>query len=369
MSSAGTLLITGATGEMGLHFLKEALKTNFKILVLCRPSSISKTWIKTQKALELLGENPKKITVLKGDFTLTNLCLSTTTINKIKDEITHVIHAGATTEFSVDLEEARLTNVVGTKNILELLKKCKSLQKVAYISTVYVSGKRTGTIKEDELKTEKFVNSYEQSKFEAEQLIHTYMPELPIAIYRMSTAIGDSKTGYIHNYNAVHRSIKLMYSGLAPMIPGITSINVEIIPSDYAAAAIWHIFNNSFARSQTYHIVAQNSTSLQDFLHLTKYCFEKHNPNWKSKGISMPIIVDQKTFELFELSVIETNDVVMSKIINSMKYFLPHLSLVSRYQTDNFDKAVAKKNKSPSLSSYYPNIIRQCIKNWPNPDG
>ena len=107
----------------------------------------------------------------------------------------------------------------------------RRLERIACFSTVYVAGRTTGCFAEHDIGgADGFVNSYEQSKAEMEVVVRDAMRELPIAIYRLSTIIGDSRTGDVTGFNAIHHALRLLYQGLAPMVPGQESSLVDLIP-------------------------------------------------------------------------------------------------------------------------------------------
>src|SRR5260370_878437 len=70
-------------------------------------------------------------------------------------------------------------------------------------------GRRSGLIAEADLDTDpSFDNPYEESKFQAEQLLRR-TPGIRATIYRPSVIVGDSRTGYTSTFTGLYRFLEL----------------------------------------------------------------------------------------------------------------------------------------------------------------
>src|SRR5580700_12042120 len=225
---AHTVLLTGATGMIG-----QAL-----IPLLARRNDVRAIFALTHTS-EYMGSSCK-VTPVRGDVTAgPALGITPESTSEILDRTNVIVHAAADTRFSASLDEARSVNLDGTKNLLAFASHCPRLQAFASLSTVHVAGKRTGTICEEDLDhTSGFVNSYEQSKYEAELLLRESMSALPISVLRLSTVLGSSTTGEVGQMAAIHHALRLYYNSLAPMIPGEPESLVDLIATEYAATAV-----------------------------------------------------------------------------------------------------------------------------------
>ena len=144
-----------------------------------------------------------------GDLTDgSRLGLARESYDALTRDVTEILHCAASTQFDLPLDQARVVNVEGTRNMIAFARECRRVQRIGCCSTVYVAGKRTGEFTEDDLDNggAGFVNTYEQSKYEAEQMLRAVMAELPLAMYRLSTLIGDSQSGRVNGFNAVHHA-------------------------------------------------------------------------------------------------------------------------------------------------------------------
>src|ERR1051325_9150527 len=206
--SGPVTFLTGATGLVGSELLQ--------VLPGARPDRRLIVLTRTPDKIASLNQSAQ-ITVIEGDLTRPGLGLHTAALRQIQKEITEIIHCAAETRFGLPIEQARATNTRGTSNLLKMARGCKRLEKFAHLSTVYVAGRTVGHIPEAMLGNESgFTNTYQQSKYEAEQLVFEAMPELPVAIYRLSTIVGDSKTGLVRQYNYFHQILRLFARNVLP---------------------------------------------------------------------------------------------------------------------------------------------------------
>jgi len=139
MPKKNNVLVTGANGFVGINLVKQLSKSNYEIISL----------VKNDKNLKLISGISK---VVHGDISDKN------SLEKIfrENKICYVIHLAAiirTRDFPVTYQ----TNVIGTKNIVELCKKYK-IHKLLFLSTDFVMYK---TVK----------NYYQMTKKLAERII------------------------------------------------------------------------------------------------------------------------------------------------------------------------------------------------------
>src|SRR5262249_13697944 len=195
------LLLTGVTGLVGGELLKllRVANPSRRIAALTRHSG-------TIADLNLTGG----VMALQGDLTYPSLGLDDRTYTQLTGNITEIIHCAADTRFGLSLESARSVNTMGTENLLNLASRCHNLQKFAHVSTLYVVGRSTGYSPKVFFPHEKvFLNPYKKPKYEAEKLVSRPITALPAVVYRLSSIIGNSRTGAVQQFNYVHRLVRL----------------------------------------------------------------------------------------------------------------------------------------------------------------
>ena len=349
-----SILLTGATGMVGQELLP----------LLIRREDVDKIFAFVRVTPR--QDCSYKMVPVCGDVTAgANLGLSAAVSGEIMGAATIMIHAAADTQFAAPLEQARMVNLEGTRNVLAFASRCPRQRAIVALSTVHVAGRRTGTIGEDDLlHTAGFVNSYEQSKYEAEILLRERMGELPISILRLSTVLGDSTTGKVGKLAAVHHALRLCYNSLAPMVPGTPDSAVDLIALDYVAAAVAHFAIDGFQAGRTFHLCGgKDVMTISELLERTREAFLQHRPSWRKRGIEMPAIVDLPTFELFARSVEEVGDSLLRSSVAVIKHFAPQLAYPKIFgDTVGANSLRAAAIVRPAAAEFYPKVVRWLVE-------
>ncbi|HEY1546373.1 MAG TPA: dephospho-CoA kinase [Kofleriaceae bacterium] len=203
--------------------------------------------------------------VLVGDVCDMDLGLSSAEYHALSREVTWLHHLAGIYFMGVDADTARKVNVGGTRNVLELARDASRLERVVHWSTAMVSGKRGGTVYEDDLDAgQKFHNGYERTKYEAEELVRAAMRQLPITVMRPSVIVGDSATGEIDKLDGPYYLMVLIAtnaSGMSLPILGRGDAPLHLVPIDYVVEAAWHAARSAGSGGKTFHLVDPNPQS------------------------------------------------------------------------------------------------------------
>jgi nucleoside-diphosphate-sugar epimerase len=349
-----TVLITGGTGMVGRELLPK----------LCSDETVEKVIVLTRGTTQSVP-NPK-IQVLHGDVRKPDLGLHESSRESFAPHITTIIHGASETSFHLELSEARAINVGGVENILRFAKDCPRLKAFCHLSTVYVAGKRTGVIRESDLRHDcGFVNSYEQSKYEAEELLSSQAHRLPIAIVRLSTVLGRSTDGTVTKTGATHSALRFFFHSLAPLVPGIDKSPVDLIALDYAAESVALLALQQFVPGATWHICGgSDAFSLAEFLEQTLQLFYQNRPGWRKRAIEKPAIVNLKTFELFVKSIDDLGDSVLKNSVFVLKSFAPQLAYPKLISDVETQRTLSRCGVArPRIRDFYPKVIRFLLEN------
>src|SRR5215212_6622156 len=209
----GAVLLTGATGFVGREVLSRFLARGDRdVYALVRADS------DTDAAERLPGH--ERLTAVAGDIERSGLGLAERTAERLRREVSTVVHCAASVSFELPLEESRRVNVDGTRHMAEFARGCGALRRFTYVSTAYVAGEPGGLFREDELAVgQHFRNPYERSKFEAELALRSEGSDLPLQILRPSIVVGDSSTGRTSSFNVLYGPLKAFARGKVPAIP------------------------------------------------------------------------------------------------------------------------------------------------------
>jgi thioester reductase-like protein len=261
----GTVLLTGATGFVGMELLARYLeRTERPVLAIVRARDDEGARERIDAVLENLfgdraGRYGDRVTAIAGDMTAPRLGLDPLRWDWLAAESTMIVHCAASVSFGMSLDEARAINVEGTRRMLELAGRAQALgglERYAQVSTAYVAGTHAGRFSESDLDVgQSFNNSYEQSKFESEQLVRS-RPDLPFTIFRPSIVVGDRHSGWTAAFNVLYWPLRALARGLFPAVPATASAPVDVVSIDYVADGIHELCESPGGIRQTYHLTA-----------------------------------------------------------------------------------------------------------------
>jgi nucleoside-diphosphate-sugar epimerase len=349
----GVVFITGATGLLGADVVRRWTKGRMtrRLAVLVRDRA---RW---QLAAHRGGIPHGAVIAVDGDVTAEGLGLSRDVRHWLARDATAVVHLAADTTFSRSLDQSRRVNRDGTAHVLELAAEWSHVERVAFVSTAFVAGRRTGLIPEslDGAATEAigWVNAYERSKTEAESLVRSARNDW--VILRSSAIACDDVSGVVTQRNAVHQALRLFHDGLAPMIPGVAGSVLDVVPTDYVADAIARLALRGGIDGNTVHLCAgAGAMPLVDLLEECRTCWAR-DLTWRRRGIALPSLADLETWELFTRSVEETAHPRLRRVTRALTHFLPQLALPKRFETERADTLLGAP--SPRVSDYWAPII------------
>ena len=226
-----------------------------------------------------------RVVAVPGDIETDGLGLDASTRERLAREVSDIVHCAASVSFALPLEESREINVAGTRRLLELGVECRErggLRRFSYVSTAYVAGTHAGEFREDQLDVgQDFRNPYERSKFEAEQLVHSYRDRLPIQVFRPSIVVGERSTGWTASFNVLYGPLKAFARGAYRALPIRRAAPVDVVPVDYVADAVFELSNGPLEREDraTYHLVAGTSaTTVGRLIDLSARYFGRRAP-------------------------------------------------------------------------------------------
>lgn len=286
--SPQAVLITGATGFVGMELLARHLERSDRhVIAPVRAADDRAAADRIDGVLrELFGASAgrygERVEAVAADLTAPGLGLPQRRLEEIAERVDHIIHSAASVSFSLPIDEARAINVDGTRRLLQLAELARErggLERYCHVSTAYVSGTHAGRFREDELDVgQQFRNTYEQSKFEAEQLVRAH-GELPTTILRPSIVVGDRRSGWTAAFNVLYWPLRAFARGLYSAVPAIPSAPVDVVSIDYVADAIYDLCMGPGGVGEAYHLTAgAHASSIAELAELASRYFHRPPP-------------------------------------------------------------------------------------------
>jgi thioester reductase-like protein len=260
----GDVLITGATGFVGMELMARLLEDGDRtVWALVRAPSQAEAERRVRATLASLVPDPDavadRVVPVAGDLMRPGLGLEPRRRDELAERVGEVIHSAASVSFSLPIGQARAVNVEGTRRVLELAthvgERGDGLRRMAHVSTAYVAGAHRGSFGEEDLeRRQRFHNTYERSKWEAERLVRRYSARLPVQVFRPSIVVGDDRTGWTASFNVIYTPLRAYARGALPTVPARRSAPVDAVPVSYVARAILALADAGTGR--TWHLAA-----------------------------------------------------------------------------------------------------------------
>ncbi|MFD9623703.1 SDR family oxidoreductase [Streptomyces virginiae] len=276
--------ITGATGFLGIHLLRDFLREQREVIALVRPKQGRSGFDRLDLLLTLTGADDNvrarlqtHVRCVEGDIRAERFGLDPAEYRRLLEETDELWHCAASITLRGDSVAPWDCNVGGIHRVLEFVEASARPVKFFPVSTVYTSGTmRTGEFGEDfPATTEVFENAYEKSKQYTEKLIHDWWLRTgnPCVVFRTSILISD-RSGVDdfpgHTLLAVARRLRALLMASPPdeavrvRWPVDPLATINMVPVDYAVELMMAMAKTSEGTSlpRAIHIVNPSETSI-----------------------------------------------------------------------------------------------------------
>ncbi len=231
------ILLTGATGFLGAHVLRELERRQLKVVCLVRNEERLRPTLKNYFPKEYEEFTYK---VIKGDIETPHFGLTEEEYNKLASRVNMVIHTAANVHHAGHYADLERTNVIGTQNVIDFCKDADAV--LQYTSTASVNGAGTVMQSNPEATFDEFnldigqnymQNVYIHSKFKAEERVLLARADgLKANIFRIGNLTWRMKDGKFQK-NAQENGFLHRCRGLFKM--GMYSQELAAYPIDFTA--------------------------------------------------------------------------------------------------------------------------------------
>jgi nucleoside-diphosphate-sugar epimerase len=312
----------------------------------------------------LAPEERARAHVVVGDVTNEMLFADAEVGARLVDEVDRVIHCAATVLFDTPVDEARAINVEGTRNVLrfaEALHAKGHLRRFDHFSTAYVAGRVEGVVREDTLVPTTFNNTYEQTKWESEELVRGFQRDLPISIFRPSIIVGDSRTGATSNFRVLYWPLKVLSTGLAWVVPLDANGNVDLVPIDYIVDAFGRLAADDASLGQCFHIAAgpNGQSTCGELLDAATKVFGVRRPRLISPNVPYRVVRPFLYMVMWGRR---------RPLLRTAEQFFPYFAYRASFDTSATDAMLAGSDvEQPKVGDYFDTILQYCVDtNWGN---
>ena len=253
--------LTGASGFVGREVLRTIVREHPGSRVYATLRAPAGELEARAAALGWRALGPDVVPV-QADLARTRLGLSPRDLGRVCAETTHVIHAGATVRFDDALHRARQVNASGTREVVGLAARMPGLQRVVHVSTTFVCGDRAGALVEGPASAGRFRNTYERTKYEAEEIAQRAMATLPVTIARPSIvgpapAPDAATAAAARDDDARFLLLLRLYAAHGwRWVPGSPASLVDLVPVDLVARATVGLALRPLVDGRWYHLAA-----------------------------------------------------------------------------------------------------------------
>jgi long-chain acyl-CoA synthetase len=356
--SAGepAVVLTGATGFVGLQVLDRVLEAGRRAVCLVRAEDDAAAQRRVEDALGTIGPEAHaragQVEALAADLEAPGLGLPQAAREALAERTEVVVHSGASIAFDVTLPEARRVNVEGTERVLALARAAHergTLKRMVSVSTAYVAGEHTGTFGEDDLDLGVgFRNPYERSKAEAETMLRERGADLPLSVVRPSIVVGEARSGWTTAFNVIYWPLRAYARGLLRLVPARVESRVDVVPVDVVAEAIWRVASEEPAHPpegvETLAVVAgERAPRMDELTQLASTLL----------GRPYPELVPPEQFAERVSRGDVPQEVLESPALAQARHYVPYFGVRARFDDRLARARLGPATRAPALGDYF----------------
>jgi thioester reductase-like protein len=269
------LLVTGFPGLRARALVRLALAADPEL----RPTLLVHPRRLTQ-AVELLAtmKGGERARVVAGDPAAIDFGLGRGDYERLSDEVRVVHHTYQVLDLAAPGELAERVNVGGAREIIELSRAARKLERVVHHSSVFVSGDRTGIVLERDLHAhQSFRSPVAASLALAEAMLRRHR-EVPLTVVRAAQVVGDTESGLVERLDGLYPLLVFLANAPSdvplPLPPKIDT-PLHLVPVDYVAKAALAIGALPASLGETLHLVDPRPLTTRRLLELAAARFGK----------------------------------------------------------------------------------------------
>ncbi|NJL19259.1 MAG: SDR family oxidoreductase [Bdellovibrionaceae bacterium] len=304
------IFITGATGFLGSSLIQDLLANGHQVTALVR-SKNGRCALK--QLIDSLPEQngaflhdraaDQSLQMIEGDVAGERFGLGESTYARLAKNSDFIFHNAACTKLETDWDIYEKINIGGTREAIKFAAHTPH-KMLAHVSSAYVAGNRTQTVREDELDLQAgFRNGYEKSKAISETAVRQAAAsgKIRTMILRPGIIIADSTNGKMneghHLFDFVFRMfwarqmIQKRHASSASgpgdefRLLGNPEATKNLIPVNHVAKSIAALIETDKAWGGSFHLTHPEPITLHKLLAYVKKSMDWPNINFISREI------------------------------------------------------------------------------------
>lgn len=274
-----TLFITGVTGFIGIHALRELLlRTDARIHCLIRDQGNASLADRLGDAwaaffpLHELDPHLSRLSLVPGDVSRPRLGLRDDAWGHATRTVDAIYHFAADTRLLGSRADMQASILDPAREIIRLIETGRH-KDLHYVSTLAVSGVCPGprccAFDEDALEVgQTFLNEYERAKFDAERLIRDLAYRTRgVFVYRVGNVTGHSRSGAFQRNAAANRWVQCLRAiAVAGQAPRAYADRIVLSPVDVVARSIVTLSLDPALTGGTFHVDADRAVPAELFV-------------------------------------------------------------------------------------------------------
>ncbi len=369
MSEGQGILLTGATGLLGGDLLTRLLERRPDATIYCLVRARKPEYLERRRTALLdwgavSAADRERVVALAGSIEREDLGLGAR-YDEVARDVGEVYHAAASTKFDLALEDARRVNRHGAAHVgafalraLEL----GGLRRMHHVSTAYVAGDLSGTLREDDVASEPtFRNTYEQTKFEGERSLVALGERLPLTRYRPSIIVGDSRSGRTLHFRVLYDPMKWVYFGKTDVLPCRPEVRMDVVPIDFVCDALVELGSRDDSLGGVYHLTAgpERTLAIEEMVELAVAEGNRYHREIGGPPIATPTIVSPDRVHATTAEERERVEQLFSLGQAVMRTHVPYMLTEQLFDSSRAHEALAGTGIAcPHLRDYFTRLAR-----------